>query len=127
MSSVEQPVRHPDPATVQDRRWVGRSVPRKEDPKLLTGRAAYVGDVTVPGMLHAAVLRSPHPNARIRSIDTSRAAALPGVDPISMLLEMAPLVILYEISIVLAKAFGTPADAQAAGERPPLRAVRDNA
>jgi sec-independent protein translocase protein TatC len=36
------------------------------------------------------------------------AAALPGVDPISMLLEMAPLVVLYEISILLAKAFGTP-------------------
>jgi sec-independent protein translocase protein TatC len=36
------------------------------------------------------------------------AAALPGVDPVSMLLEMAPLVILYELSIVLAKAFGTP-------------------
>jgi sec-independent protein translocase protein TatC len=38
------------------------------------------------------------------------AAALPGVDPVSMLLEMAPLVVLYEISIVLAKAFGTPAE-----------------
>jgi sec-independent protein translocase protein TatC len=36
------------------------------------------------------------------------AAALPGVDPISMLLEMAPLVVLYELSVVLAKAFGTP-------------------
>src|SRR6201992_397746 len=38
------------------------------------------------------------------------AAALPGVDPISMLLEMAPLIVLYEISIVLAKVFGTPAE-----------------
>ncbi|HEX3363148.1 MAG TPA: twin-arginine translocase subunit TatC [Solirubrobacterales bacterium] len=38
------------------------------------------------------------------------AAALPGVDPVSMVLEMAPLVVLYEISIVLAKAFGTPAE-----------------
>jgi sec-independent protein translocase protein TatC len=38
------------------------------------------------------------------------AAALPGVDPISMILEMAPLVILYELSIVLAKAFGTPVE-----------------
>jgi sec-independent protein translocase protein TatC len=38
------------------------------------------------------------------------AAALPGVDPISMLLEMAPLIVLYEISILLAKAFGTPAE-----------------
>jgi sec-independent protein translocase protein TatC len=38
------------------------------------------------------------------------AAALPGVDPVSMLLEMAPLVVLYEVSILLAKAFGTPAE-----------------
>jgi CO/xanthine dehydrogenase Mo-binding subunit len=60
-------------------RWVGRSVPRKEDRKLLTGRATYVADVVVPGMLHAAVLRSPHAHARIVSIDTSRARALPGV------------------------------------------------
>ena len=60
-------------------RWVGKSVPRKEDRRLLTGRATYVGDVTIPGMLHAAVLRSPHAHARIRSIDTSEARALPGV------------------------------------------------
>ena len=72
MSSVEQPLRRPDPSQLQDLRWVGRSVPRKEDPKFLTGRGGYVGDVSVPGMLHAAVLRSPHANARIRSIDTSR-------------------------------------------------------
>ena len=78
MTSVKQPV-GPDPTALQDLRWVGKSVPRKEDPKLLTGRAQYVGDVTVTGMLHGAVLRSPHANARIRSIDTSRAKALPGV------------------------------------------------
>jgi CO/xanthine dehydrogenase Mo-binding subunit len=78
MTSVKQPV-GPDPSALQDRRWVGKSIPRKEDPKLLTGRAQYVGDVSVTGMLHGAVLRSPHANARIRSIDTSKAAALPGV------------------------------------------------
>ncbi len=60
-------------------RWVGTSVPRREDPRFLTGRGGYVGDITVPGMLHAAVLRSPHAHARIRSIDTSAARALPGV------------------------------------------------
>lgn len=60
-------------------KWVGKPTPRKEDPKLLTGRAGYIGDVVVPGMLHAAVLRSPHAHARIRSIDTSAARALPGV------------------------------------------------
>ena len=60
-------------------RWVGTSVPRREDPRFLTGRGGYVGDLTVPGMLHGAVLRSPHAHARIRSIDTSAARALPGV------------------------------------------------
>jgi CO/xanthine dehydrogenase Mo-binding subunit len=78
MTSTKQPV-GPDATALQDLRWVGKSIPRKEDPKLLTGRAQYVGDVTVTGMLHGAVLRSPHANARIRSIDTSRAEALPGV------------------------------------------------
>jgi CO/xanthine dehydrogenase Mo-binding subunit len=77
MTAITQP--GPDPSALQDRRWVGKSVPRKEDPKLLTGRAQYVGDVSVTGMLHGAVLRSPHANARIRAIDTSRAEALPGV------------------------------------------------
>jgi CO/xanthine dehydrogenase Mo-binding subunit len=60
-------------------KYVGKPTPRKEDPKLLTGRAGYIGDVVVPGMLHAAVLRSPHAHARIRSIDASAARALPGV------------------------------------------------
>ena len=54
-------------------KYVGKPTPRKEDPKLLTGRAGYIGDVVVPGMLHAAVLRSPHAHACINSIDTSRA------------------------------------------------------
>lgn len=77
MSVTENPAQ----GTVQGNgyRWVGKNVPRKEDPKLLTGRAGYVGDVTVPGMLHAAVLRSPHAHARIRAIDTTAARALPGV------------------------------------------------
>ncbi|MBB2505220.1 xanthine dehydrogenase family protein molybdopterin-binding subunit [Amycolatopsis echigonensis] len=58
---------------------IGARVRRKEDPRLLTGRAQYVDDVVLPGLLEAAVLRSPHPHARIRSVDTSRARALPGV------------------------------------------------
>ena len=65
-------------ATTQ-RRWIGKDVPRLEDPKLLAGRATYTDDVKLPGMLHAAVLRSPHPHAVIKRIDTSRARALPGV------------------------------------------------
>ena len=44
-----------------------------------TGRAAYTDDITLPGMLHGKILRSPHPHARILSIETARATALDGV------------------------------------------------
>ena len=72
--------REPAAATEQaEYTWVGKSVPRREDPRFLTGRGGYVGDITVPGMLYGAVLRSPHAHARILSIDTSAARALPGV------------------------------------------------
>lgn len=66
-------------ADATSRKWIGKNLPRQEDPRFLAGRAKYIGDVTVPGMLHAAVLRSPHGHARIRLIDTSKAKALPGV------------------------------------------------
>lgn len=58
---------------------IGARVRRKEDPTLLTGRAQFVDDVVVPGMLEAAVLRSPHPHARILSVDATAALELPGV------------------------------------------------
>jgi CO/xanthine dehydrogenase Mo-binding subunit len=64
---------------VSERKWIGKDVPRLEDPKLLAGRATYTDDVQLPGMLHAAVLRSPHAHARIVRIDASKARALPGV------------------------------------------------
>ena len=60
-------------------RLVGARVQRVEDPRLLTGRGRYVDDLTVPGMAHAAFLRSPYPHARIVSIDVAAARALPGV------------------------------------------------
>jgi CO/xanthine dehydrogenase Mo-binding subunit len=50
-----------------------------DGPDKVTGAARYTFDVSLPGMLHAKVLRSPHPHARIRSIDTGRAEGLPGV------------------------------------------------
>lgn len=62
-----------------DRKWVGKSIRRVEDPKFLRGRGGYIGDMTLPGMLHAAVLRSPHAHARITRIDTTAALAAPGV------------------------------------------------
>src|SRR6266481_3225419 len=58
---------------------IGQSVSRFEDPRLLRGGGRYVGDIVLPGMAFGYVLRSPHAHARIRSIDTTRAAAAPGV------------------------------------------------
>jgi carbon-monoxide dehydrogenase large subunit len=60
-------------------RGLGHSVERKEDARFIRGRGNYVDDVVLPNMLHLELLRSPYPHARIASIDTSRAAALPGV------------------------------------------------
>jgi aerobic carbon-monoxide dehydrogenase large subunit len=58
---------------------IGTSVKRTEDARLITGAAKYLDDLTLPGMAHVAILRSPHAHARIRSIDTSKATAHPGV------------------------------------------------
>ncbi|HXZ07587.1 MAG TPA: xanthine dehydrogenase family protein molybdopterin-binding subunit, partial [Paraburkholderia sp.] len=61
-------------------RHTGRPMERLEDPAILTGRGRYGDDIAVkPGTLHAAVLRSPHAHAELRSIDTSAAQKLPGV------------------------------------------------
>jgi aerobic carbon-monoxide dehydrogenase large subunit len=60
-------------------RQFGARVPRVEDPALLTGRARFVDDLKLPGMLHAAFVRSPHGHARIDEIDTAAALAMPGV------------------------------------------------
>ena len=59
--------------------YIGASIRRKEDVRFLTGKANFVDDIKVPNMLHAAILRSPHAHARIRSIDSTRALAVPGV------------------------------------------------
>ena len=68
------------PASSSDQPWVGRALPRKEDRALLSGRARFIDDLApVPGLKHAAILRSPHPHARVRGIDAARALALPGV------------------------------------------------
>jgi aerobic carbon-monoxide dehydrogenase large subunit len=58
---------------------IGQSVSRFEDPRLLKGGGRYVGDMVLPGTVFGYVLRSPHAHARIRSIDTAKAKAAPGV------------------------------------------------
>src|SRR5271168_3998383 len=59
--------------------YVGRSLLRREDGRLLTGRGQFVADLELPRMLHAAFIRSPLAHARIRSVDLLRAAQAPGV------------------------------------------------
>ena len=57
----------------------GSSIKRREDPKLITGQGTYVDDIKLVGMLHAAIVRSPHAHARILNVDTSRAKNRPRV------------------------------------------------
>lgn len=58
---------------------LGASIKRKEDPRLITGEAKYLDDVRLPGMLYAAILRSPYAHAKIKGIDTNKATKQPGV------------------------------------------------
>jgi carbon-monoxide dehydrogenase large subunit len=58
---------------------VGASVVRKEDKRFITGKGRYVDDIKLVGMSHAHFVRSPHAHARVKSIDTSAAAKMPGV------------------------------------------------
>ena len=60
-------------------RIFGSGIRRREDPRLITGQASYTDDIKLPGMVHAAILRSPHAHARIRNVDTAAAAGEPGV------------------------------------------------
>src|ERR1700732_221889 len=59
--------------------YVGRSLWRREDRRLLRGQGQFIADLFLPRMLHAVLVRSPVAHARIRSIDLSRALAAPGV------------------------------------------------
>ncbi|PYO12268.1 MAG: xanthine dehydrogenase family protein molybdopterin-binding subunit, partial [Candidatus Rokuibacteriota bacterium] len=59
--------------------YVGAALSPRETKKLVLGRGSYIGDLTVPGLLHAAFVRSPHAHARIRRIDVDAARRQPGV------------------------------------------------
>ena len=63
-------------------RYVSTSVKRREDPPLLMGRARFMGDLRLPGLLAVAFLRSPHAHARILAIDAREALELPGVEAV---------------------------------------------
>jgi carbon-monoxide dehydrogenase large subunit len=66
-------------ATATTERLLGKSIKRREDPRFITGRGNYVDDLKVPGTTYAVFVRSPYAHARITRIDTTAAAAHPGV------------------------------------------------
>ena len=61
------------------KKWIGQSMKRKEDLRLLAGRGCFMDDIRLPNMKHAAILRSPYPHAWIKGIDVSQALQAPGV------------------------------------------------
>src|ERR1051326_6575330 len=65
--------------SMSDTKYVGRAMKRVEDPRLVKGAGTYTDDLRLPGLLHAAILRSPHAHARITKIDTTAAKQIPGV------------------------------------------------
>ncbi|HEY8490432.1 MAG TPA: xanthine dehydrogenase family protein molybdopterin-binding subunit [Dehalococcoidia bacterium] len=69
---------------------VGRPLPRIEGPEKVTGKTVYAADITLPRMLYARILRSPHAHARIRRIDTARARALEGVEFVVTAADLPP-------------------------------------
>jgi carbon-monoxide dehydrogenase large subunit len=60
--------------------WIGAALPRKEDRRMLLGRGRFVGDLTRPGLLYAAFVRSPHAHALLHKIDGTAASQAPGVE-----------------------------------------------
>lgn len=83
-------------------KWFGQRVARNEDSRLLTGRGTYVDDIEFPGVLHAAVLRSPIGHARIERVDVAAARRLEGVhavwtaDDLGSVLRPSPMVVPHE-------------------------------
>jgi carbon-monoxide dehydrogenase large subunit len=63
-------------AEIVAERYTGASIKRSEDPRILTGAGRYVDDIKLPGMLHAAFVRSPLAHGRVLSVDASAAPAL---------------------------------------------------
>lgn len=79
------------PETMKQFRHIGTRPVRPDGVDKVTGRALYGTDFKAPGMLRGAILRSPHPHARILSIDTSRAERLPGVKAVATGRDFPPL------------------------------------
>ena len=76
-------------------RYVGQSVKRLEDPRLLAGHGRYVDDVQIPGTLHVAFVRSTIARGNITNIDISAALALPGVHAVYTAADINPRVVMF--------------------------------
>jgi carbon-monoxide dehydrogenase large subunit len=87
---------------------VGAKVKRTEDPRLLTGSGTYVDDRHVKGMLHVAFRRSDHPHARIVSIETAAARALPGVAAVLTAEDIADVIVAVHAISRMANYYATP-------------------
>jgi len=83
-------------------KYVGASVKRVEDPRLLTGQGAFADDLSRPGMLHLVLVRSAHALAQIRAIDTSAARAMPGVHAVLVASDVVTAQPLYAPSKITA-------------------------
>lgn len=101
-------------------KYVGHSVARVDGLEKVTGQAKFVGDIAVPGMLYGKILRSTFPHARIRSIDASRAEALPGVVAVLTAADIGDLSPIYNGRPVIAmnkvRYIGEPVAAVAAAD-----------
>jgi len=76
---------------VTDNKWIGKRTIRPDGVDKVTGRAAFAADTNMPGMILGTIKRSPNPHARIKSIDTSKAEALPGVKAVVHLARQASI------------------------------------
>ena len=103
-------------------KYIGHSVKRVDGVEKVTGAAKFVGDITIPGMVYGKILRSSYPHARIRSIDASRAEALPGVVAVLTAADIADLNPIYNGRPVIAmnkvRYVGEPVAAVAAEDLP---------
>src|SRR5690348_1150808 len=69
---------------------IGARVLRTEDARLLSGRGEFVDDIRLPGILSAAFMRSPHPHAKLKSVDARAALAIPGVHAVFTASDLNP-------------------------------------
>src|SRR4051794_25565821 len=89
-------------------RLIGARIPRLEDGALLIGKGRFIDDIVLAGVLHAAFVRSPHPHATVRAVDAREALALPGVQAVLTLDDIAP--VLAKRRMLRHSNSGTPLD-----------------